>query len=119
MEVAGSDAAVIFEASSYDYDISMRRDLGISPQYRATGVGILLLSRRISHFFNLKGPSDTVDTACSASMTALHLACQCLRNGDSKFAIVSGANLMLGPEIMATLSTFKYVRMSSDLKVVC
>ena len=85
----------------------MLRDPGITPAYKATGVGISLLSNRISHWFDLRGPSVTLDTACSASMVALHLACDCLRKGDSKMAIVSGANIMLDPDIMLALSTLK------------
>ena len=90
-----------------DYGDLMLRDPGIVPTYKATGVGISLLANRISHCFDLRGPSVTLDTACSASMSALHLACDCLRKGDSKMAIVSGANLMLDPDIMLALSTLK------------
>ena len=45
--------------------------------------------------------SDTslmVDTACSASLYALHLAVSALRNGDCDAAIVAGSNMILGPE---------------------
>ena len=85
----------------------MARDPGIFPAYRVTGLGVSLFSNRISHWFDLRGPSVTMDTACSASMTALHMACECLRKGDSKMAIVSGSNLILDPNIMLSLSTLK------------
>ena len=39
-----------------------------------------------------------VDTACSASMYALHLAVLSIRNGDCSGAIVAGANVILGPD---------------------
>lgn len=41
------------------------------------------MSNRISWFFNLKGPSISLDTACSSSMSALHLGCQSLRTGET------------------------------------
>ena len=43
-------------------------------------------------------PSMTLDTACSSSMYALHLAVASIRSGECKTAIVGGSNLVLGPE---------------------
>ncbi len=53
------------------------------------------VANRISYFFDLVGPSMAIDTACSSSLTALHLACQSIRDGESQFAIVGGVNLSL------------------------
>jgi acyl transferase domain-containing protein len=39
----------------------------------------------------------TLDTACSGSSNALHLACQALKNGEADQALVSGCTLMLDP----------------------
>ncbi len=55
------------------------------------------LSSRISYHFNCQGPSLTVDTACSSSLTALHLACESIRRGECRSAIVGGVNLDLHP----------------------
>lgn len=38
-------------------------------------------ANRLSWFFNFKGPSVHVDTACPSSLTALHFACEDLRKG--------------------------------------
>ncbi|MGC5004860.1 SDR family oxidoreductase [Streptomyces sp. DT203] len=46
-----------------------------------------------SYKLNLHGPSLTVQTACSSTLVALHLACQSLRNGDCDTALVGGASI--------------------------
>ncbi|MHA7841144.1 MAG: SDR family NAD(P)-dependent oxidoreductase [Gammaproteobacteria bacterium] len=53
------------------------------------------IANRVSHFFNFTGPSMAVDSACSSSATAIHLACQSLLNGESSMALAGGVNLML------------------------
>ncbi len=62
-----------------------------------------MLAARISHFFDLRGPSFVLDTACSGSLVAAHLACQSLWRGESTQALVAGANLLLRPEPMVVL----------------
>ncbi len=106
-EIKGSDAAVFVGYFHSDYRTLLLRDEEILPAYTATGLGESLMANRISHWFDLRGPSAIVDTACSASMSALHMACEYLRKGESKMAIVSGANLMLDPYPMLALSTLK------------
>ncbi|KAI1743139.1 ketoacyl-synt-domain-containing protein [Xylaria scruposa] len=63
--------------------------------YTAIGVDPGILGNRISFVFNLKGPSLTVNTACSSSMYALDLACKAMYSGDCDSAIVGGTNLII------------------------
>jgi polyketide synthase PksN len=53
------------------------------------------IANRVSYFLDLAGPSLALDTACSSSLTALHFACQSIRSGESRLAIVGGVNLSL------------------------
>ncbi|MEW2169842.1 SDR family NAD(P)-dependent oxidoreductase [Streptomyces sp. NPDC007027] len=55
------------------------------------------IANRVSYFLDLTGPSMVVDTACSASGVALHLACEAIRRGDVGAAIAGGVNLVLHP----------------------
>ena len=72
--------------------------------YFNTGTPINVCAGRISYTFGLLGPSMAVDTACSSSLTAIHLACQSLRSGESNLAIAGGVNLTLTPLLYSTLS---------------
>jgi acyl transferase domain-containing protein/tryptophanase/acyl carrier protein len=51
------------------------------------------VANRVSYFLNFTGPSIAVDTACSASLTAIHLACDAIRRGECAAALVGGVNL--------------------------
>jgi len=51
------------------------------------------LTTRISYKLNLEGPSYTVQTACSTSLVAVHLACQGLLNGDCDMALAGGVSI--------------------------
>lgn len=65
--------------------------------YRLTGYMPFAQANRLSHALNLRGPSMTVRTACSAGGVAFHLACQAIRDGDCESALVASANLVLSP----------------------
>ncbi|KAH6656006.1 hypothetical protein BKA67DRAFT_515368 [Truncatella angustata] len=67
-------------------------------RYTATGLGTTILANRISHAFNLKGPSFVLDTACSSSLYCLHVACSALWAGECTSALVAGANLIQSPD---------------------
>jgi polyketide synthase PksM len=55
------------------------------------------IANRVSYFCNFHGPSLTVDTMCSSSLTAIHLACQALKREECGLAIAGGVNLTLHP----------------------
>jgi len=55
------------------------------------------VANRVSYFFNYKGPSLPVDTACSSALSAIHLACESLRKGECDLALTGGVNLYLHP----------------------
>lgn len=53
------------------------------------------LSVRISYKLNLKGPAVVVHTACSTSLTAIHMACQAILNGECDMALAGGVSISL------------------------
>ncbi|UWF47085.1 SDR family NAD(P)-dependent oxidoreductase [Pseudomonas sp. N3-W] len=56
------------------------------------------IANRVSHAFDLQGPSLALDTMCSSSLVALHYARQSLLRGECNGAIVGGVNLSLHPK---------------------
>jgi len=64
-----------------------------------------MLSNRVSYFFDLHGPSITLDTACSSGLVALHEACKAIRDGEVTQALVGGSNLILDPDQTTVMSS--------------
>jgi polyketide synthase PksN len=62
------------------------------------------IANRVSYFFNFQGPSLALDTACSSSFTAIHMACQSLVKGECQLAIAGGVNLSIHPKKYLGLS---------------
>jgi len=92
----------VFTASMYHPYMTFETDL---PSKASMSVAShASIANRISHFFELTWPSVAIDTMCSSSGTALHVACQSLLSGESALALVGASNLSLHP--------FKYVALS-------
>jgi acyl transferase domain-containing protein len=81
--ISGSETGVFVGSMESDFHRSISKDPDNAPMTTATGVSVTLLANRLSWYFDLKGPSLQVNTACSSSMIALDLACQSLRSGQT------------------------------------
>jgi acyl transferase domain-containing protein/NADPH:quinone reductase-like Zn-dependent oxidoreductase/NADP-dependent 3-hydroxy acid dehydrogenase YdfG/acyl carrier protein len=95
--LAGSTTGVYIGASSTDYRDLRLGDPASGDSHFMTGATLSILANRISHVFDLRGPSLAIDTACSSSLVALHHACEAIRGGRIEGAIVGGINLLLAP----------------------
>ena len=62
---------------------------------RHTGNDKDFLTTRVSHIFDLRGPSVSVQTACSTSLVAVHYAAQALLSGECDMALAGGVTVTL------------------------
>lgn len=108
--VAGRSVGVYVGASVVDYQSAASHDPALMGSHFMTGNSLSILSNRISYVFDLKGPSFTVDSACSSSFIALTQAVTALEAGKIDMAIVAGVNLLLSP---APFIGFSQARMLS------
>ncbi|KAF7917217.1 uncharacterized protein EAE98_010322 [Botrytis deweyae] len=81
-----------------DYGDMQNRDPEDRPASITVGVGRAIMANRLSHFLNIKGPSMTIDTACSGSLVGLDVACRYLQSREINAAIIATSNLYLNPE---------------------
>ncbi|KAH9209743.1 putative polyketide synthase [Leptodontidium sp. 2 PMI_412] len=93
--ISGTRTAVFAASFTADWQQMSFKEQSFRHNLTATGVDPGIISNRISHVFNLNGPSIMCNTACSSSVYALHNACNSLRNREAEGAIVGGVNLII------------------------
>ncbi len=110
LEDAGQDVAALAGTATGVYmggftlDYQLLQNYGIQSRYEmqahsATGMMMTMLANRLSYSFDFRGPSMAVDTACSGSLVAVHLAAQAIWNGECSLALAGGVNVMLAPNM--------------------
>ncbi|KAI0804310.1 hypothetical protein GGR55DRAFT_691161 [Xylaria sp. FL0064] len=109
----GSRTAVFSASMTDDYSRIVSKDPETASRMAITGTFSSILPNRVSWFFDLLGPSVHVDTACSSSLVAVDLACQSLASGDASMALVTGSNLILGPDGFFLLSNLGFLSPNS------
>ncbi|MGH3823094.1 MAG: SDR family NAD(P)-dependent oxidoreductase [Pseudonocardiaceae bacterium] len=95
----GTETGVFVGASTLDYGYLSMADPEAVEAWTGTGSSLGVIANRLSYLLGLEGPSMVVDTACSASLVAVHLAARSLLAGECRLAVAGGVNLMLHPAV--------------------
>ena len=96
--LGGSPTGVFFGVGNNDYGRMLFASPGHIDAYAGSGGSLSVIAGRLSYVLGLQGPALAVDTACSASLVAVHLACQSLRHGECDLALAGGVNVILTPD---------------------
>ncbi|MED5814930.1 sulfolipid-1 biosynthesis phthioceranic/hydroxyphthioceranic acid synthase [Mycolicibacterium sp. 050232] len=100
--LADSLTGVFVGLTHADYQMLAADAQSLEAAYGFSGNNFSLASGRIAYALGVHGPALTVDTACSSGLTAVHLACRSLHEGESDFALAGGATLALDPRKFAS-----------------
>ncbi|QGZ37638.1 polyketide synthase PksN [Pseudoduganella flava] len=107
-QVAGGQVGVYVGVMYGEYQL-----FGAEASLRGERIGVPVsyasIANRVSYLLNVHGPSMTLDTMCSSSMTAIHLACQDLKLGRTGVAIAGGVNVTIHPNKYLILSAGQFI----------
>ncbi|MFD4628498.1 SDR family NAD(P)-dependent oxidoreductase [Streptomyces sp. NPDC058284] len=97
VSLKGSRTGVYAGVSSEDYMSQLPRIPEGFEGHATTGSLTSVISGRVAYNYGLEGPAVTVDTACSASLVAIHLASQALRQRECDLALAGGVLVLSSP----------------------
>ena len=106
-KVVKSQTSVYTASFSDDFRLLMYRDAERLPTYSISGTLASFLANRISWFFDFKGPSVHIDTACSSGLAALDHACEGLRTGAAHMVSFRRGRRPITSELMTDLRRYR------------
>ncbi|MCA0354199.1 MAG: SDR family oxidoreductase [Chloroflexi bacterium] len=104
--LAGSQTGVFIGLINNDYPVRQLYADGaecFNDPYFSTGSSSSMAAGRLAYLLDLQGPTMTLDTACSSTLVATHLAVQSLQSKESNLALVGGSNVVILPDSFVSL----------------
>jgi len=105
-KMRGSQTGVFFGNVWNDFEHMRIKKRTPITQHSAVGQSASIIANRVSYAYGFQGPSIVLDSACSSSLLAVHLACNSIQEGDSELAIAGGVNIIIDPESYVALTKF-------------
>ncbi len=105
---AGANVGVFVGVMYAEYQLYAAQAQALGQDYGLLE-NVSSIANRVSHFCNFNGPSMAVDTMCSSSLTAIHLACESIVSGDCDAALAGGVNVSVHPNKYLALSQGMFV----------
>ncbi|KAF2069432.1 hypothetical protein CYY_009254, partial [Polysphondylium violaceum] len=100
-DIRGSNTSVYIGCYSLDYKSQLVND----GPYLLQSTASYEIANRISHTFDFRGPSMTLDTACSSSINAFSLGFKSIECGDNDLSIVGGVGMIFNNGMLEYLTT--------------
>jgi len=102
--LSGTKTGLFVGAATHDYEEICNTSVQGIDAYSSTGYSHSILANRISYILDINGPSESIDTACSGSLVAIHRAIRSIRTGECDMALVGGVNALLTPKLFISFS---------------
>ncbi|MCM3269688.1 SDR family NAD(P)-dependent oxidoreductase [Paenibacillus elgii] len=106
---SGSRSVGVFAGVFWSHYELFSAELSQRGEPAAFGVNAASIPNMVSYHLNFHGPSMAVDSMCSSSLTAIHLACESIRRGECRYAIAGGVNLVTHPHKYVFLKQAKFL----------
>lgn len=98
-QLEGSATSCYVASTGSDYALQQARAAFAQNPYALPGHSNSILANRISAFLDFRGPSNTVDTACSGSLVAIVKAVRDLQSGVADYALAGGVSLIMDTQV--------------------
>ncbi len=93
----GENVGVFIGSSVNDYMFMSVADPTVAHPYAITGNSSAVIANRVSYFYDFRGPSMSIDTACSSALVAVNEGIKALRAGDADVVLAGGVNALITP----------------------
>ena len=115
-KLAGSRTGVFVGQWTSDFEARLFAHPDEIDFYGVQGSGRYASSGRISYALGLRGPSLTLDTACSSALVAVHLAARSIRSRECEIALAAAVNIILQPHVSIAYSQARMLAADGQCK---